>query len=103
MVATPRTRRRVRPMFGSDGKPKRRKVTKNDARTIWLCFCEFGSGHALILGQQMGFRRSTIYRIIQHEGIIPGRWVCPARTLKWTKEQIETVVAHIEENPAETL
>jgi transposase len=82
---------------------KRKKLDTESAAAIYRAFIRYGMCAAKMTGHSLGFETSTIYKAVQQRGAVVPRFIAPHRPSKWSEAEIARAVAHIEDNPTETL
>ena len=75
----------------------KRNVTRQDAHEILEMYLRSGAKAAKQLCSIKGFEKSTYYKIINNEGVLPEKEGNKASREKWEPMQIQEVVSYIED------
>ena len=74
-----------------------KNLTQQDCQEIWLMYIRVGAKEAKALCSIKGYKKTTYYKIINSEGVLPDAAGEETPRVKWGLAQIETVVQYIED------
>ena len=81
----------------------RGKTVTHNAALIWETYLRGNKGEAKLLCEELGYKKSTYYNIINNEGEVNDTSYSIVRR-RWTREQIDACIGFIENiNPQVTL